>query len=129
MNEVNKTTDEGRQLLIGNLLRIGMYIAMGIVMIGAIIYLYNHSTEKPNYSVFNFDQVKSTTIPSIFKEVLTFNGKSVIQFGLLMLIFTPIARVILSVISFFLEKDYLYVVIGLVVLAIIMVSLNSGFGH
>ena len=129
MSEMYKTTDEGRQTLIGNLLRIGMYIAMGIVLIGAIIYLYNHSTEQPNYSVFSFDNVKSTTIPSIFAEVLTFNGKSVIQFGLLMLIFTPIARVILSVISFFLEKDYLYVVIGLVVLAIIMVSLNSGFGH
>ncbi len=129
MNEVNKTSDEGRQLLIGNLLRIGMYISMGIVMVGAIIYLINHSTEKPNYSAFNFDKVKSTTIQSVFTELLTFNGKSVIQFGLLMLIFTPIARVMLSVISFFLEKDYLYVVIGLIVLAIIMVSLNSGFGH
>jgi uncharacterized membrane protein len=45
--------------------------------------------------------------------------------GLLLLIATPVARVAFSVIGFALEKDWMYVVITLIVLALLIYSLSS----
>lgn len=129
MEETKNITDKDIQSLVGNLLRAGVYISMGIVILGGIIYLFDHSSEKIDYAVFDLNKVSLKTVEAIFSEVLSFKGAAVVQFGLLMLIFTPIARVLMAVISFLLEKDYLYVLIGLIVLSIIMVSLSGGFAH
>ncbi|WP_461789793.1 DUF1634 domain-containing protein [Pedobacter sp.] len=129
MEQAKNITDKDIQSLVGNLLRVGVYISMGIVIIGGIIYLFDHSAETINYKVFDFNKVSLKTVSDIFSAVLTFKGVAIVQFGLLMLIFTPIARVLMAVVSFFIEKDYLYVAIGLLVLAIIMASLSGGFAH
>lgn len=129
MADTKSITDLDIQLIIGNLLRAGVLLSMGVVLTGGFIYLLGHGSEKIDYTVFDFNKTSLKTIPAIFDAVLTFKGASVIQFGLLLLIFTPIARVIMSVISFFIEKDYLYVIIGLIVLSVILVSLSSGFAH
>ncbi|WP_113638068.1 DUF1634 domain-containing protein [Nubsella zeaxanthinifaciens] len=129
MEQAKNITDKDIQSLVGNLLRVGVYISMGIVVIGGIIYLFDHSAETIDYKVFDFNKVSLKTVAGIFSEVLTFKGVAIVQFGLLMLIFTPIARVLMAVVSFFIEKDYLYVAIGLLVLAIIMASLSGGFAH
>lgn len=129
MEPTKNITDKDIQSLVGNLLRAGVYISMGIVILGGVIYLFDHSSEKIDYAVFDFNKVSLKTVAGIFSEVLTFKGVAVVQFGLLMLIFTPIARVLMAVVSFFIERDYLYVLIGLIVLAIIMASLSGGFAH
>lgn len=129
MEQTKNITDKDIQSLVGNLLRAGVYISMGIVILGGIIFLYEHGNEKIDYAVFSFSKVSLKTVEDIFANVLTFRGAAVVQFGLLMLIFTPIARVLMAVVSFFLEKDYLYVLIGLIVLTIIMASLSGGFAH
>jgi len=127
--EQKSITEKDVQSLVGNLLRVGVYISMSIVILGGIIYMAEHGDEKIDYATFSFDKVSLKTVEAIFANALTFKGAAVVQFGLLMLIFTPIARVLMAVVSFFLEKDYLYVFIGIIVLAIIMVSLNGGFAH
>lgn len=129
MEQTKNITDKDIQLLIGNLLRVGVYLSMGIVIVGGLIYLINHGNEKIDYAIFDLNKVSLKTVAVIFSEVLSFKGAAVIQFGLLMLIFTPIARVLMAVVSFFIEKDYLYVLIGLIVLTIIMISLSGGFAH
>ncbi len=129
MANTKSITDRDIQLIIGNLLRAGVLLSMGVVLTGGFIYLLGHGREEIDYTVFDFNKVSLKTIPAIFTGVLTFKGASVIQFGLLLLIFTPIARVLMTVISFFIEKDYLYVTIGLIVLAVIMVSLSGRFAH
>jgi len=129
MEQTKHITDKDIQALVGNLLRVGVYLSMAIVVLGGVIYLTEHGGEKIDYAVFDFNKVSLKTVEGIFSEVLSFKGAAVVQFGLLMLIFTPIARVLMAVISFLIEKDYLYVAIGLLVLAIIMASLSGGFAH
>jgi len=53
------------------------------------------------------------------------HARGLIQLGLLLLIATPMARVAFSVIGFALEKDWLYVGITLLVLALLIYSLSS----
>jgi uncharacterized membrane protein len=53
-------------------------------------------------------------------------AKGIIQFGLLFLIATPIARVAFSVIAFALQRDRVYVSVTLIVLGLLLYSLVGG---
>jgi uncharacterized membrane protein len=54
-----------------------------------------------------------------------FNGQALdlIQLGVLLMIFTPVARVGLSIVLFALEHDRLYVVLTVIVFVTLLVSL------
>jgi uncharacterized membrane protein len=117
--------DKDVQLILGNLLRFGVILSMVVVLIGGLVYLYSHGKSAIDYSQFKSERADLTSIQAIFSGLLSLHGKAIIQFGIVLLIFTPISRVILSVFSFLLEKDYMYVVIGLIVLSIILFSLNN----
>ncbi len=113
------------QLIMGNLLRVGVVLSMTVVAIGGIIYLLGFGQLKADYSEFVMDEAGFFSLASIWTGILEMNGKAIIQLGILLLIFTPISRVILAVFSFFLERDYLYVLIGLMILGIILFSLSN----
>ncbi len=63
----------------------------------------------------------------ILKEALNFKGRDIIQLGLLVLIATPVARVIFSLIGFLFEKDWIYVAITFIVLIILFICLFSNY--
>ncbi|WP_131538668.1 DUF1634 domain-containing protein [Pedobacter nototheniae] len=121
--------DKDIQLILGTLLRAGVIISMSIVLVGGVIYLIHNKGAITDYKVFKPELSNFSTIAAIFKGVLTFHGDAIVQFGILMLIFTPIARIVFALFSFLIERDYLYVLIGLIILAIITISLNGGLAH
>ncbi len=51
------------------------------------------------------------------------DGRAIIDIGLLLLIATPVMRVVFSMVAFALEKDRLYVALTLIVLVILLLSL------
>ncbi len=53
---------------------------------------------------------------------------SIIAFGIILLIATPVVRVAMSVLFFFSQRDWLYVAITLFVLAVLLGSLFTGVG-
>lgn len=55
-----------------------------------------------------------------------FQALGTIQLGLLLLVATPIARVIFSAVAFVIQRDFLYVGITLVVLFVLMLSIMGG---
>jgi uncharacterized membrane protein len=120
--------DKDIQLLIGSLLRWGVLLSMVVVAIGGVIYLYRHGHNISDYSVFKPQPNFTRKIAPILQGVLALKGRAIIQLGILLLIATPIMRVLFSAVGFFLEKDYLYVAITVLVLAIIMFSMFGGFG-
>lgn len=118
------------QTIVGNLLRYGVWISLSVAFIGGIVYLMGHSTDIENYSVFHEnDRNIFEVITTIYNGVIQGNGESLIFFGIILLFLTPVLRVLLSLFAFFLEKDYLYVVITLIVIFIILVSVALGFSH
>ncbi len=56
-------------------------------------------------------------------------GIAIIQLGILMLIFTPLLRIIFAMVGYFREKDYTYVVISLLVILIMVISFLMGYSH
>ena len=124
--KVFKDTDV--KLMIGSLLRWGVIISMAVVFAGGLVYLYRHGQEKASYHTFAGEPGFLKNLKGILQGIAEFKGRAIIQTGILLLIATPIARVLLSVFSFLLEKDYLYVVITLIVLSVIIFSMLSGIG-
>jgi uncharacterized membrane protein len=118
-----KTNDKDLEIIMGNLLRVGVLISATTVLIGAIIYLAQHGFGSPHYTSFAGEPKRLTDFRSIWQTALQGRGRSIIQLGLLFLIATPIARIIFSVIGFIIEKDILYIVITLVVLIIVLLGL------
>lgn len=120
--------DQDVQLLIGNVLRWGVFLAMSVVFTGGLIYVFRHAHEKASYNIFKGEPLFLRNIKGILQRLAKLEGRAIIQTGILLLIATPIARVVLSVISFLLEKDYLYVMITLIVLGVIAFSILIGIG-
>jgi len=119
-------TDERVELIVGNLLRAGVTIAASVVALGGTIFLIRHGRELPHYHVFVGEPTRLRTVGGILSGAMTLRGSEIIQFGLLLLIATPVARVAFSVVAFALERDRLYVVITLAVLGILLFSLAGG---
>lgn len=121
------TIDDQRiEIIIGQLLRAGVLLAAGVVLIGAVVYLRHHGHELPDYSGFHSEPVGLRTLSGIFTGAFHGSGRALVQLGLVLLIATPVARVAFSVFAFAAERDWMYVVITLVVLAILLYSL---FGY
>ena len=121
--------DKDIQVIIGNLLRYGIWSALFVSIAGGIIYLVRHNQEAVHYNSFkekhhNLFQLIGTTL----KVASRGNGPNIMT-GILLLFLTPILRVVFSLIAFTLEKDYLYVVITLIVIIIIGLSIVFGFSH
>jgi len=112
------------QFILGTLLRVGVILSMTVVLIGGIIYLIGYQSFNVDYSQFVPD-AKYASLEAIVVGLKAMDGKAIIQFGTILLIFTPITRVVFSVFSFLIEKDYLYVLIGLFVLGVILFSLSN----
>ena len=117
--------DADMQSVIGWVLRLGVIVSVSIVIFGGIVYLYRHGGEAPNHKNF-ITQPSFVQLNGIIQGIIDFHGRSIIQAGIILLIATPILRIIFSTISFALERDRLYVAISLVVLLIIVLSSLSG---
>ena len=121
--------DRRIEIILGNLLRIGVLVSAAVVLLGASIYLSRHAHERADYRVFRGEPSEYRTIRGVIQSVIAGGGRGLIQLGLLLLIATHIARVAFSVAGFAVERDRLYVAFTLLVLAILLYSfLGSGIG-
>ena len=126
MAQRTRFKDTDMQVVIGWVLRIGVIVSISIVFFGGIIFLYRHGHEVANHHKFVGIPDFIQTFGGIIHGIFTFRGQAIIQFGIILLIATPILRVIFSTIGFVLEKDKLYIFISLLVLLIIFASMLSG---
>ena len=123
---VSHHLDERIDSIMATLLRTGVLLAAGLVTIGGVIFLVRHPMPATNYRVFQGEPAELRTISGIFRETVHFSGRGLIQLGLLLLIATPVARVLFSVFAFIYEKDWTYVLVTLMVLALLSYSLFGG---
>ena len=130
MVQEEKFGEKDFQTIIGNLLRYGVWISLSVAFIGGIVYLIHNGNQIEDYSVFKEnDRNIFEVIAAIYNGAIQGNGESLIFTGIIFLFMTPVLRVLLSLFSFLLEKDYLYVGITLIVIMIIIISISFGFSH
>ena len=108
-------------------LRIGVVISVILIAIGAVFLFLQGSSNgfpigelastssKVNSSMFSFSDIIS--------GLLSYQGLDFMLLGIIVLIITPIARVVTSIISFTYERNWLYVIITIIVFIDIMVAI------
>lgn len=121
------TDEEGHkiEMIIGRLLQIGVGISAITVAFGAIVYLAHHGMERASFATFRGEPHSLTSFAGVFSGVAAFQGTAIIQLGLLMLIATPVARVLFSLLAFLHERDWLYGFFTLIVLSVLGYGLFS----
>lgn len=126
--DIIKTAGEEQlENLLSNLLRYGVIIASTVVLFGGIMYLIRHGAEPAQYQFFRGEPSEFRSPSGVIKAVLSGSGRGIIQFGLLLLIATPIIRVLISLLVFLHQRDFTYVIVTLLVLAALTYSLVGAY--
>lgn len=134
-------TDERVEQWMGNLLRAGVLAAALVVLAGGVRYLvrYGHGRveNRPadgeagnvtNFRVFRSEPPELRYPNEIVRAAAQGRSRALIQLGLLLLIATPVARVVFSLVAFLRQRDMVYVAITAAVLAVLTYSLFFGHG-
>lgn len=105
------------EVWLASLLRAGTILAALSLMVTGAMYLAEHGRQAPGYQVFHGEPSELKSIDGILHAAREGNREAFVMVGLLLLIATPIARVIGCVLAFLVDRDLTYVVVSLVVLA------------
>ncbi|WP_037502411.1 DUF1634 domain-containing protein [Sphingobacterium deserti] len=125
-----KVNDKTMQHAIGNVLKYGVWSVLLVGIIGGLILIWSHGDRTIDYTTFREnDQSIFQVVDEILHGVIRMDGRSIVYLAIIMLFLTPLFRLILSLISFLVERDYMYVIITTIVLIIIAFSVYFGVGH
>ena len=111
---------------LGTLLRGGVILSASVTLIGGIMFLASHGNVPVSYHIFSGEPAELRTVGGVIGGVVHGDSISIIQLGVLLLIATPIARVLFSVIGFARERDWMYVACSTLVLGLLLYGLVHG---
>jgi uncharacterized membrane protein len=114
--------DERMDRIVSVILRSGVLISSLVVLAGGIFYLVQYGRSVPDFRIFRGEPSDLRHLRRIVTGALSFHGRNWMQFGLLLLVATPVVRVAFSVFAFFKERDWTYVALTLIVLFVLVSS-------
>ena len=127
-HQVTKTSSEQHlECLLSNLLKYGVLTASAVVLLGGILYLIRHGGEPARYQFFQGEPSEFRSPAGVVSAVLSGSRRGIIQLGILLLIATPITRVLVSMVAFLLQREFLYVIVTLLVLTSLTYSLVGAY--
>jgi len=112
-------TDERMDAIIAKLLRLGVASAAALVLAGGVAYVALSGRASPDYRSFHPEMLGLAAMRKLaWPEAL-------IEIGLLLLIATPVARVVFSLAAFVFERDRMYAAFTVAVLAVLVNSIGT----
>jgi uncharacterized membrane protein len=127
-NSLTKIANEQQlKYLLSGLLKYGVLMASAVVLLGGILYLIRHGSEPVSYQVFHSELSQFRSPVAVVKAVLAGSRRGLIQLGLLLLIAIPFVRVIISWLTFLIQRQFTYVIITSLVLISLIYSLVSAY--
>lgn len=118
--------DHAVELAVGTLLRWGVMLAAAVTAFGGVILLWQDGATIPTLGRFVGEPGTHTELPAIVRAASGGDGAAIVQFGVLLLIATPIARVAFTLIAFLRQRDHFYTLVTAIVLGILAYSLFAG---
>ncbi len=111
---------------ISYVLRIGVISSIFFIAVGSALLLVNNGSNG-----FTLNQIANAntninssdfTVPSIMNGLLGYQGLDWILIGLIVLIATPVMRVVMSIFAFAYKRNWLYATITLIVFIDLMIA-------
>jgi uncharacterized membrane protein len=118
--------DARMEVFMGRLLRFGVLLAASVVAAGGMMYVVAHAGERVSYRVFAARPIALRHPMALLGGMARGDETAIVELGILLLVATPICRVIFAVIAFAMERDRLYVAISLTVLAVLLFGMLRG---
>lgn len=116
-------SDASMDAVMGRLLQVGVLLASAMVLVGGVLYLRAKGAGLANYGSFRSEPGSLRHWAQVMRAIGRGDPAAIIQVGVLLLIATPVARVVLAAVAFTMQRDRLYVGISVAVLAILLVGL------
>jgi uncharacterized membrane protein len=120
--EANATAIRQTELLISAILRGGVLLSGGVTLLGLLLLFVHNPGASARLAKMQFPHTPGAVLTGIAHG----DPLAVIMLGLLLLIATPVSRIAVSILAFAVEKDWRYVAITAVVLAILLISFILG---
>ncbi len=115
--------EHGLEQAMGRMLQFGVMLAALVVLFGGVLYLAQNHGSTQEYEHFHAAAPAATTIGGIVASAAHLDPSGIMGFGILLLVATPVFRVIFGVVGFALLRDRLYMVVSLIVLCVLLFSL------
>jgi uncharacterized membrane protein len=112
--------DRRMEVIMGRLLQIGVLLASLVMVLGGIMYVEAHHDATPDYRVFSSEPQTLRQFGGIVHGIRAADPAAIIQLAVILLIATPVARVVFALIAFGIERDKLYMFVSTVVLAVLL---------
>jgi uncharacterized membrane protein len=112
--------DRRMEIVMGRLLQVGVMLSSLVMAIGGGLYTRAHHGEMPDYRVFSSEPQRLRHLGGIVAGIKVGDPAAFIQLAVLLLIATPVARVLFALIAFAIERDKLYIVVSAMVLAVLL---------
>ena len=115
--------DHRLESIIGQLLRAGVLLAAATVLAGGVLFIARHHAEAVHDRTFVLSAPQTRTLAGITQSAFEGDSAAIIEAGLVLLVLTPVARVVIAMVGFLLEHDRFYAAVSLTVLVILTYSL------
>jgi uncharacterized membrane protein len=112
------------EIIVSFVLRSGVILSAAVLCVGLVLFII-----KGNIS--NAPRIDAAIpyprdLKALLSGILSLDPASVITLGLLVLIATPFTRVAVSIVAFWIERDWRYVVVTALVLTILILGIVVG---
>lgn len=111
------------ELVIGRLLQAGVLLAAAVVLVGGVMLLVQFGSAAAAFSAFRGEPEQLRSLIGIARAAFAGDSRGIVQFGLVLLIVTPLARVALTLIAFVVQRDRIFIAVTSLVLAILLYGL------
>lgn len=126
----DEAAERQTELFISWLLRIGVGVSATLVVIGITLVFVHHPTFRTSTTELAALTSGHLEFPRTVRQVLASaaggHGEGIAMIGLLLLIATPVLRVVVSIVLFARERDGIFVAITATVLALLLLSFVLG---
>lgn len=133
--ETDAATDADRRLraaetAISLVLRIGVVVSLLVVTAGLVMMFVHHGDYASSTQAYHRLVTPGAAIPhslgGVGADLAHLDGRGVVMAGLLLLIITPVVRVAVSIATFAIQRDLVFVLVTTAVLAVLVLSFFLG---
>lgn len=91
------------ELAIGYMLRVGVLTACAICLVGGVLYIMRYGGTKADFSTFEGAPPMYRSLSGIWMGLKALEPLAIVQTGVVVLLATPVLRVLFSILLFFLS--------------------------
>lgn len=113
------------EIAVSRILRGGVFAALAAAVVGGVIHFLGHPSDRVSFAAFTGVDPALTSPAGILGQAARGDGLALMQFAVLILIATPIIRVLASLVTFAALRERFFVIVTLLVLAMLALGLSG----